>query len=107
MRREYYTDSIANFRATSPHEILGKLVQGSGFVIEQTQTHAWLEQINILKQVLSNPNGQLYFEYAIPRMGKRIDVVLLIGPVIFVLEFKVGEREFTSSALDRVCGLRA
>src|SRR5438128_8825372 len=103
MRREYYTDSIANFRSTSPDEILGKLVRGSGFAIEQTQREAWLEEIDILKQVLSNRNGQLYFEYAIPRMGKRIDVVLLIGPVIFVLEFKVGEREFTSSALDQVC----
>jgi len=103
MRREYYTDSIANFRSTSPDEILGKLVRGSGFAIEQTQREAWLEEIDILKQVLSNRNGQLYFEYAIPRMGKRIDVVLLIGPVIFVLEFKVGDREFTSSALDQVC----
>jgi len=35
-------------------------------------------------------------------MGKRIDVVLIIGPVIFVLEFKVGESHFTSSALDQV-----
>ena len=104
MRREYYADSIANFRTTSPAEILGQLVIGSGgFAIEQTQRDAWLEQINILKQVLSNRVGQIYFEYAIPRMGKRIDVVLLIGPVIFVLEFKVGEKEFTSSALDQVC----
>ena len=29
-------------------------------------------------------------------MGQRIDVVLIIGSVIFVLEFKVGEKEFTS-----------
>jgi hypothetical protein len=36
-------------------------------------------------------------------MGERIDVVLLIGPAIFVLEFKVGEEEFTSYALDQVC----
>jgi hypothetical protein len=103
MRREYYGDSIANFRTTSPYEILGKLVSGSGFAIEQTQRAAWLEQITILQQVLSNREGQIYFEYAIPRMGKRIDVVLLIGPVIFILEFKVGEKEFTTSALDQVC----
>lgn len=103
MRREYYTDSIAKFRTTSPDEILGKLVRGSGFAIEQTQHDAWLEEINILRQVLSNHNSQIYFEYAIPRMGKRIDVVLLMGSVIFVLEFKVDEREFTSSALDQVC----
>ncbi len=35
-------------------------------------------------------------------MGQRIDVVLLIGPVIFVLEFKVGEKEFTAYATDQV-----
>lgn len=103
MKREYYKDSIANFRATSPDEILGKLVRGSGFAIEQTQRDAWLEEIKILRHILANRDGQLYFEYAIPRMGKRIDVVLLIGPVIFVLEFKCGESEFTSSALDQVC----
>ena len=34
-------------------------------------------------------------------MGKRIDTVLLIGSVIFVLEFKVGETEFTSYALNQ------
>ena len=34
----------------------------------------------------------IYLEFSIPRMGQRIDVVLLIGAVIFVLEFKVGEK---------------
>jgi hypothetical protein len=61
-----------------------------------------MEEIDILKQVLSNTEGRVYFEYAIPRMGKRIDVVLLIGPVIFVLEFKVGESWFSSYAVDQV-----
>jgi hypothetical protein len=101
MKRDYYSDSIARFRNTSPNEILGQLVRSSGFSIEQTQRDAWLEEIRILKQVLSGVEGSIYFEYAIPRMGKRIDVVLLIGSVIFVLEFKVGEREFTSYALNQ------
>ena len=35
-------------------------------------------------------------------MGRRIDVLLLIGPVIFVIEFKVGEREFEAKDLDQV-----
>ena len=46
--------------------------------------------------------GTVYFEYSIPRMGKRIDAVVLIGPVIFVLEFKAGEKEFFSYAIDQV-----
>src|SRR4030065_11809 len=56
----------------------------------------------MLKLHLSHYQGAIYFEYAIPRMGKRIDVLLIIGSVIFVLEFKVGEMEFPSYAIDQV-----
>jgi hypothetical protein len=52
--------------------------------------------------VLLHFEGAIYFEYSIPRMGKRIDVVLLIGPAIFILEFKIGEKEFLSYAIDQV-----
>lgn len=102
MKRDYYSDSIAKFRETSHNEILGILVKSSGgFSVEPTQRDAWLEEISILKKMLSDVQGSIYFEYAIPRMGKRIDVVLLIGSVIFVLEFKVGDTEFTSYALNQ------
>jgi len=102
MRRAYYSSSITDFLAATPNAIIGELTRAHARNLEQTQLNAWLEQINILKRVLTNRSGRIYFEYAIPRMGKRIDVVLLIGPVIFVLEFKVGESHFTSSALDQV-----
>jgi hypothetical protein len=102
MQRAYYSDSIVTFLNTSPNEILGTLVRNSGFPVEQTESDAWLQEIDILKKVLSQLDGKIYFEYAIPRMGKRIDVILLIGPVIFVLEFKIGERQFTSYAIDQV-----
>jgi hypothetical protein len=101
MIRDYYSDSIANFLATSPEEILGALVKGSDFAVEQTQRDAWLEQIAILKPALLGMDGAIYFEYSIPRMGRRIDVVLLIGAVVFVLEFKIGEKQFTSYALNQ------
>ncbi|MFN2491675.1 MAG: DUF2075 domain-containing protein [Pyrinomonadaceae bacterium] len=103
MRREYYSASIATFRATSPNEMLGTLVRNSGsFAVQPTERQAWLEEIDILKNVLSAFQGHIYFEYAIPRMGKRIDVVLLIRSAIFVLEFKIGERQYTSYASDQV-----
>jgi hypothetical protein len=102
MRRAYYSSSISDFLNTGANAIIGELTRAHNRTLEQTQLSAWLEQINILKRVLINRPGRIYFEYAIPRMGKRIDVVLLIGPVIFVLEFKVGESHFTSSALDQV-----
>jgi hypothetical protein len=102
MKRDYYSDSIVNFRVTSANEILGILVKSSGgFSVEPTQRDAWLEEIRILKEILSDLQGSIYFEYAIPRMGKRIDVVLLVGSVIFVLEFKVGEADFTTYALNQ------
>ncbi len=103
MRRHYYSDSIANFIATKPVEVLGKLAESNNFALEQTQCDAWQEEIKILQTVLSPYIGTIYFEYSIPRMGKRIDTVILIGPVIFVLEFKVGESSFTSYAIDQVC----
>jgi len=102
MKRDYYSDSITTFLSTSTNEILGTLTRNSGFAIEQTQRDAWLEEIHILQGRLSGMAGSIYFEYAIPRMGKRIDVVLLVGSVIFVLEFKVGETEFSSYALNQV-----
>src|ERR1044072_313796 len=102
MRRAYYSSSISDFLTTSPNEIVGELTRAHARTLEQTQLNAWVEQINILNRVLLNRSGRIYFEYAIPRMGKRIDVVLLIGPVVFVLEFKVGESHFTLSALDQV-----
>lgn len=102
MKREYYSDSITHFQITSPDEILSRLVRSNDFPLEQTQRDAWLEEINILQKVLSRFQGSIYFEYSIPRMGKRIDVVILIGPVIFVIEFKIGEKEYLSYAIDQV-----
>jgi hypothetical protein len=102
MRREYYSDSIVNFLNTTSEEIVGQLVKSNEFSLEQTQRDAWFEEINILKSVLRPYQGSIYFEYAIPRMGKRIDVVILLGPTIFVLEFKIGEKDFLSSSIDQV-----
>jgi len=101
MKRAYYSDTIANFLRTTPEEIIGQLTIGS-YSVEQPQTHAWREEIRILHTALASYEGKIYFEYAIPRMGRRIDVVLLIGSAIFVLEFKIGEKEFSSHYTDQV-----
>lgn len=102
MKRSYYNDSITNFLTTSPVEIIGKIALKNEFAMEQTQKDAWLAEINILREVLNPHKGSIYFEYSIPRMGQRIDAVLLIGAVIFVLEFKIGEVEYSSNAIDQV-----
>lgn len=107
--REYYAGNLPAFLNEAEEVILGHLTLKSDFAIEQTQTHAWREQIRILKLALADPRlnhllsqGEVFFEYAIPRMGKRVDVVLLLGSVIFILEFKVGESEHPVHAIDQV-----
>lgn len=102
MKREYYSDSIAHFLKVKPDEILGALTRNSEFDLGQNQRDAWVEEVIILQKVLDSYSGSIYFEYSIPRMGKRIDVVLIIESAIFVLEFKVGEKDFSSSASDQV-----
>jgi hypothetical protein len=102
MQRSYFASTIEKFMMMPETEILGQLVSANQFALEQTQRDAWIEQIGILKTILSPYTGGIYFEYAIPRMGKRIDVVLVIESVIFVLEFKTGEKEFPAYAIEQV-----
>jgi hypothetical protein len=102
MNRSYYSDTIENFNLTKPEEIIGKMSIQSKFADEVSQKSAWREEIRILQKVLLKYKGGIYFEYSIPRMGQRIDVLLLIKSVIFILEFKVGETEFPLHAIDQV-----
>jgi len=69
MKREYYSDSLANFLRTTPDEILGNLARNNEFSLEKSQRNAWLEEINILQKALTRFEGAIYFEYSIPRMG--------------------------------------
>lgn len=100
--RAFYNSSIEFFLNTSSSTILGVLAENNQFSLEQNQRNAWQEQIIILKRALKGKTGYIYFEYSIPRMGKRIDVVLLIGAVLFIIEFKVGEKDFKLADLDQV-----
>ena len=67
------------------------LALSNEFPLEQSQRDSWSREILLLKSILRKYEGEIYFEYSIPRMGKRIDVLCLIGPVVFILEFKLGK----------------
>lgn len=100
--RAWYGASIAEFLKTQPAAIIGNLASNNEFALLPTQRDAWLAQIDILKASLLGLEGSLFLEFNIPRMGRRIDTVLLIGPVAFVIEFKVGDRVFDRAAVDQV-----
>jgi hypothetical protein len=102
MSRAYYSATVDKFRNDPEDLILGELTRHHQFALEELQRNAWVSQIQILKESLETLTGcYLAFEYAIPRMGKRVDVVLLYQGVVFSLEFKVGEIEYPNSAVEQ------
>lgn len=103
MARSFYSDSVADFLKRSPEEILGA-INANALSAEVTQQNAWLSQIAILKTELQSfvGRGSVYFEFSVPRIGKRIDVVLVLDGAIFVLEFKVGDDEYRRAAIEQV-----
>jgi hypothetical protein len=101
-QRSYYSGTITEFCSADLNEIFARMVRRNDFDLTGTQRDAWLEQAEILKRVLTGRQGALYLEFAIPRMGRRIDALVIIGPVFFVLEFKVGEQAFSSQDVDQV-----
>lgn len=103
MLKSYYQDKIAKFLITDQQTILGCLAQNNQFSLDELQKNAWLKQIEILKQQLKNfVEGELFFEFSIPRMGKRVDNILIIRDLIFVIEFKVGEKNYPQHAKTQV-----
>lgn len=103
MKRSYYSDTIANFLNHNETMILGSLAQNHGHALEDLQKNAWVKQITILKAALRNiALGKIYFEFLIPRMGKRVDNILVIKDLIFVLEFKVGEKTYQKHAIEQL-----
>jgi hypothetical protein len=101
-----YGADLRSFFQQDRDSILGEIARHTTSNIETTQRNAWDQQIQILKG-LSTPqglelSGRIYFELTVPRLGRRADVVLIIGHVMFILEFKVGESVFNRSAIDQV-----
>lgn len=91
-----YENDISAFLDERTEVIRDALSEGYHGIVLTTTREAWSGEIEILKKVLvpwENSLGRIIFEYDIPRLGKRIDVVLLLKGIIFVLEFKVGESD--------------
>lgn len=103
MSRAFYSDSVAQFLEDSPEQILGILAERNQFDLVPTQRNAWQSEIKLLQQALAPfPDGHILIEYSIPRMGKRVDAIFLAHGLVLVIEFKVGDKEYSSSALDQV-----
>ena len=105
MERCFYKNSIKDFLNADENSIFGLIDKQAHGVIHTTSRDAWEAEISIMKDVLrhhSDKDGQIIFEYDIPRLGKRIDVVLLLEGIVFCVEFKVGESKILETDVDQV-----
>ena len=95
--KAYYCNSIPGFIADRSTDIVGRLIRHA-FDINKEQANAWENQIAELQRRLEEcgMKGDIIFEYDIVRLGKRIDVILLIRHMVFSLEFKNGKDIFTA-----------
>lgn len=105
MSRCLYDSSFTDFLNTDDNTIFGVLCDRYHGEALTTTREAWKSEISIMKDILvrfANKDGQIIFEYDIPRLGKRVDVVLLFEGIVFCVEFKVGESRILESDIDQV-----
>lgn len=84
--------------------IIGELAQRSAFSVDQAQIAAWQGSIKCILDALASwsAEGHLFLEFDVPRLGRRIDAVLVLRHAVFVIEFKVGAKAFLAADLDQV-----
>ncbi|PWB62062.1 MAG: hypothetical protein C3F16_07220 [Betaproteobacteria bacterium] len=100
--RAWYQAPISGFLATASDAIVGHLTSNGEFDSTVAQVEAWRRQIQLLKDWLRETDGWVLLEFTIPRMGRRIDAVVVMGSAVLVIEFKVGASEFEGRAIDQV-----
>ena len=99
----YYQNRLRDFVRTQSNIILGELALKGGN--EPTQMHAWEVEVELLQEILrfwENEKAKILFEYTIPRLAKRADVVLLLRNVVFCVEFKVGQSSYLQKDMEQV-----
>jgi hypothetical protein len=105
MARAWYQADDRTFLRADPDAILGILAARLPFALEPTQRAAWQYQIGHLHRVIAQlPGAHLFLEFAIPRMGRRADAIIVYCGIVFVAEYKVGERGFGRHAIEQAHG---
>jgi DUF2075 family protein len=102
MLNYYYKDSICSFLTKSVDQVIGEITISNQFDSNLNQNHSWIAEVQCLQKALRGLEGSIFFEFSIPRMGKRVDTLIIIEGVIFVVEFKVGEHIYNRSSVEQV-----
>jgi hypothetical protein len=103
VKRAYYSEKVYNFLKQDKLRVFGEITSNDQFAADDLQKNTWKMEIDILKREINTfTGGHILFEYTIPRIGNRIDNVLLYNGIVFLLEFKVGESKYPSYAIEQV-----
>jgi hypothetical protein len=98
---------LGEFANTTDLEKLGRLIAAAAetrFATHFTkQTEAWQQELKIIRETAAALIGKLprsaswwvFFEYEIPRRGKRPDVVLIADDLIFIIDSRLAQRRLT------------
>ena len=100
-----YKSDFKSFIEADPYSVLGRIHDAFHGQALTTTDEAWLGEIQLLQNALfpwKDEEAEIIFEYDIPRLGKRIDVVLLLRGLIFCLEFKVGQKDALQADVEQV-----
>ena len=100
MTRAWWSGTAAEICSTPPETIVARLalrLVETHPLNRDEQVRAWRAQIAVLATALAGapPDWTVLAEYPLLRLGARIDVVILTGAAILVLEFKSGAQGFT------------
>lgn len=104
MAHSFYNASLSRFINQNHQQIFGDLCDANGNS-EQLQKNAWHDEIDLLKSALQpwgDESAHILFEYSIPRLSKRIDVVVLLRNIVFAIEFKVGATNYQQADAEQV-----
>ena len=98
----FYAAPVSEFLAASDEEAYAPLAAPKGYTLAPEQLSAWALQLPVLRAALADlPAGLeastgpwIHLEFDIPRLGRRVDAVLVTASCVIPIEFKVGAKKF-------------
>lgn len=103
--RALYSSSFKEFIDSDSNAIFGELSKQQHGNQNTETRDSWEDEIEIMKEAIrpwQDEKAEIILEYSIPRLQKRIDVVLLLRGIVFCIEFKVNKSDVLNIDLDQV-----
>ena len=105
MNRAYLSIESSKIKFADDDTLFGSLARKLPFSVEPGQKTAWEYQLKHLRKLAEQlPGAYFFMEFLIPRMGRRVDLIILFKGIIYVVEYKVGASQFDQSSLEQVYG---